>query len=83
MEAAGIEPACSDSEPVEHEQLTALPKRRSVDWEHPGDPSWPILTPDDTTVEDRDRQLQYVAQAWSRLPPHVRQTILTLVNAAQ
>lgn len=79
--AAGIEPACSVPEPVEGKQLTTSPNRESVDWEHAGDSSWPLLTRDVPADEPPDRQLQYVSQAWHLLPQHVRQAILTLVDA--
>lgn len=82
MEAAGIEPAYSSPERINGKRLTKTPLAKSVHVEHPGDSSCRSLTADDQPPPTLNASVQYLAEAWPRLQPHIREAILTLVDAS-
>jgi hypothetical protein len=59
--------------------LRQLDKARAAIWECAEVTEWQVVTDDGTNV---DAALLHVISVWKRLPPHIRETILTLVFAA-
>jgi len=86
VEAAGIEPVCVNSQTVTQQQVAETADSKSVEDYVPGIHSNGIdrhrLTTAPVVRVDRDAFdfALYIAKRWINLPPHVRETISTLLE---
>ena len=75
---AGSIPAASILQPVSPEGLTGCVIPVAAHWQRPPAPNCHGLTTSDTRISPT---ISYIAARWDFLPPHIREAILTLVDA--
>lgn len=79
MEAAGIEPVSCEPEGESKSQLTTSPDDLAAVWQRSNGPNGHALAGTDT--HEVPASIRYIAERWHLLPPHIRESILTLVDA--
>ena len=80
MEAAGIEPASSSSEGVSSHQVTQSQSTLAAVWQRNSCANCRELALSDTV--ETPASVQFIAERWHLLPPHIREAVLTLVDVA-
>ena len=83
MEAAGIEPASRSANSLGDNALQDASASQSAYREHRSDSTRLPLTARDSHHDTLPPDLALIAGAWPMLPPHVRETILTLVECSE
>ncbi len=78
MEAAGIEPAHEFPNVLSDKGLQKPPTSHTAHWQDPAGRNCRCIT-----SPGEDASFDHIAAAWPFLPPHIRETILTLVDAGQ
>ncbi len=77
VEAAGIEPACCSSQNVTSEQVTVSTVLKVSKYVVPVDPNMSS----DGTNWPNEAEVKYLLDAWPQLPPHIRETVITLIDS--
>ena len=83
MEAAGIEPACPKPQTFTNKELANDHAESAAVWQRNQVPPCQSLTlPDSEGSLFADPALEYLWRAWRHLPPHVKDAVVTLIDAA-
>lgn len=83
MEAAGIEPASPDSQCVCDKQFSDSDIALAAVWQRNGGSNCHCLTSTDALEPNvGSPSIDYIRSAWPHIAPHIREAVLTLIDAA-
>ena len=82
MEAAGIEPEYHFCQEPTDKEVASRPSGRSAYWSHLGGTSRQETTSTGSCDDELVSSIRYIEAAWPKLPSHVKDAIMTLIDSA-